>query len=1099
MFKFKATITYERYYNTDTTWGCYGFSTSDKIPKFTRAPSTDFFSEDKSQCNPDKKLSTLAGKMQELVVGGEYMVKAKYKHDKMYGDQYTPVFVYALIPQTRETQLMFLQSIISPGIAENLINAYPNIVNDVVNGLKEIDYTRVKGIREITWNRIKEKIINNYLISDIIAMLRPLGVTYTMIKKLLTDEPNPVLLKKQLEDNPYILTRINGLGFKKVDDMALKLKPELIDTAERLIAFVKYYFTELGENKGHTWVSETILKSAISNYVLECSEKTDWLLQNSDFLHRSNGKVGLKYYYEVERQIYHLLLEKSRKETDFNISDERIGQAIKHAEDEQGFKYVVEQLDTIKKSLHRTISFITGKAGCVDCDTEYFNGEKWKRIADYSYGDKVLQFNKDGTAELVEPLEYIRQSKDYLWHFETMYGLDQCLSEEHNCILVSQKGNLKEEQFNSVMRRQNALCFYDKFLTAFDYSGSGIDMSDDMLRLMVAASADCSYDYNADETWNTYNRARFRIKKARKISRLIHIIKDLKLDFEIKTFENDDHVNIYVYLPYRIKEFPKEWYNCSKHQLEIIAEEVMYWDGDYMRKDRYSTTNKNNADFIQFVFSSLGKRANILEHDRRGRVRNINGKDYETKSIEYTVSITDRIKVGLCCDKRKNHTPTKFEKYQTKDGYEYCFTVPSHMLILRRNNKIFITGNCGKTSIMRAIVKAYSENGFSITASALSAMAAQRITEATGFLAMTIHRTLGCTGLNDFAFNKDNHLITSVAILDEGSMVNASLFLHWLEAIDDNTRIVISGDHKQLPPIGFGNIFSDLVDMFDDTVVSKLTKPMRQAEKSGILVDANLIRDNKNPITEKLQPRIIHGELKDMYYMFRSNRQSLFDIALKTYLKSVEEDGMDNVVIAVPRRKDCLNSTNELNQAIQRRLLANERKSISGFNVEFKLGAKVMQTVNDYEKGVFNGEIGYITKIDERCEGKRKEEYCVVTYKISVLQNTEKEEAGHRGKGLDIYIEELKEIEYTKKELAVLDLAYAMTVHKLQGAGRKTVIGIIDNTHYQLLDNCMLYTLLTRAKKRCLLLAEPQAFLQCIRTSHNHRNTWLALRDSMEV
>ena len=115
-------------------------------------------------------------------------------------------------------------------------------------------------------------------------------------------------------------------------------------------------------------------------------------------------------------------------------------------------------------------------------------------------------------------------------------------------------------------------------------------------------------------------------------------------------------------------------------------------------------------------------------------------------------------------------------------------------------------------------------------------------------------------GLNDFTYNKDNHLITDVAFLDEGSMVNASLFLHWLEAIGDNTRIIISGDHKQLPPIGFGNVFSDLIEMFDDSVVSKLVKPMRQAEKSGILVDANKIRENINPISEKLQPRIIHGE-----------------------------------------------------------------------------------------------------------------------------------------------------------------------------------------------------------------------------------------------
>ena len=92
-------------------------------------------------------------------------------------------------------------------MADNLINAYPNVVNDVANGtLKTIDYSLVKGVREITWDKIKEKIINNYLISDIIMMLKPLGVTYAMIKKLLSDEPNPVLLKQEIEKK--------SLGFK---------------------------------------------------------------------------------------------------------------------------------------------------------------------------------------------------------------------------------------------------------------------------------------------------------------------------------------------------------------------------------------------------------------------------------------------------------------------------------------------------------------------------------------------------------------------------------------------------------------------------------------------------------------------------------------------------------------------------------------------------------------------------------------------------------------------------------------------------------------------------------------------------------------------
>lgn len=751
VIKFKAVITYCTYYNNDTTWGVYGFATEDDIPHYVKETKEDLPLLDNKESSPDRKMSTIAGKMQELVVGGEYLIKAQYKFDKTYGHQYAPIAVYALMPQTEESQLMFLQSIISPWIAENLIEAYPNVVNDVANGtLKEIDYDRVKGVRELTWKRITDKIINNYLISDIITLLKPLGVTYVMIKKLLADEPNPILLKQQLEENPYILTRINGLGFAKVDDLALKLKPKLINSSERLVAFTKYYFVELGNGEGHTWCSKKILSAAISNSVPECADKFDWLLTNEDFLHVENDRVGLKHYYDIEMEIYKILLEKSKKSTNISLSDEQIVAAIKHAENEQGFGYVAEQINTIKDTLSRTVSLITGKAGT------------------------------------------------------------------------------------------------------------------------------------------------------------------------------------------------------------------------------------------------------------------------------------------------------------------------------------------GKTSIMRAIVKAYGENHYSMSACALSAMAAQRITEATGFPAMTIHRALGCKGLNQFIFNKDNHMIVNVAYMDEGSMTNASLFLHWLEAIDDNTRIIISGDHKQLPPIGFGNVFSDLIEMFDCTIVSKLVKPMRQAEKSGILVDANMIRENENPITEALQPRIIHGELKDMYYMFRNNRQSLFDIAVKTFLKSIESDGIDNVVIAVPRVKNCLNSTNELNKAIANKLLGSVKEEIGGFEKSFKLGAKVMQTINDYDKNVFNGEIGYVTKIDTRYDGKKKEEYCIVTYKNLT------------GNGKN------KEIEYTKKELSALDLAYAMTVHKLQGAGRKIVIGVIDNTHHQLLDNCMLYTLLTRAKQKCLLLAEPQAFLKCIRTSHNQRNTWIMLQEEVK-
>lgn len=754
ILEFKASVVFERYYNPDTMWGVYNFSTTDDIPYYVSNNNTliDPFNNQKDNPAEEKKFSSLAGKMQELIVGGEYLVKAKYKYDKTYGHQYVPIAVYSQVPQTTETQFILLKSLTSANVASNLIEAYPNIVEDIVNGrLEDIDCNKVKGVGSKTWEKLKDKIINNYLISDIIVMLKPIGVTYTMIKKLLSDEPNPMLLKQKLNDNPYILTQINGLGFKRVDELALKLKPNLLNSYERICAFIKYYFVDIGETDGHTWCSVDILKAAVSNNVSECINKFNDILGNNDFLYVSDDKVGLKYYHDIEIKILNIILDKSKKDTTIKLTDEQINKAIKEAEEEQGFEYTTEQSDAITKSLNRTVSIISGKAGT------------------------------------------------------------------------------------------------------------------------------------------------------------------------------------------------------------------------------------------------------------------------------------------------------------------------------------------GKSSIMRAIIKAYNNNHYTITASALSAMAANRITEATGFPAMTIHRTLGCKGLNQFTFTKDCPLITNVALLDEGSMVNASLFLHWLEAIDDNTKIVISGDHKQLPPIGYGNVFSDLISVLGSSIKNELTKPMRQALKSGILSDANLIRENKNPITENIEPKLIHGELKDMYYMFRNNRQSLADIAIKTYLKSIERYGIENVIIAVPRKKDCINSTGELNKIIQDKILKDEPLYIENYGTKYKLGAKVVQTVNDYDNNVFNGEIGYIIEIGKRDkEGSKdkKEEYCKVTYK-------------------DIFGKE-KIITYIKKDLNSLDLAYAMTVHRLQGSGYKIVIGIIDNTHYQLLDNCMLYTLLTRAKERCLLLAEPQAFSKCLHTSSNKRNTWIMLEKQLK-
>jgi len=131
-----------------------------------------------------------------------------------------------------------------------------------------------------------------------------------------------------------------------------------------------------------------------------------------------------------------------------------------------------------------------------------------------------------------------------------------------------------------------------------------------------------------------------------------------------------------------------------------------------------------------------------------------------------------------------------------------------------------------------------------------------------------------------------------------------------------------------------------------------------------------------------------------------------------------------------------------------------------------------MQTVNSPELNVFNGEIGYITEIREEGIGKDKITTIVVDFKMN---------------------DEIKTVEYDRSDLGQLDLAYAMTCHKLQGSGVKSVIIVLDMTHYTLLDTCMLYTAITRAKKRCLLLSEPNAFKMCMANNKGKsRQTWLS-------
>lgn len=365
--------------------------------------------------------------------------------------------------------------------------------------------------------------------------------------------------------------------------------------------------------------------------------------------------------------------------------------------DMDGIETGIDQLDReLLKLFYGTLTIITGRPGCVDCDTEFFNGEEWKRIADYREGDKVLQYNKDGTATLVYPEQYHKYECDSFWRLRSSHGIDQMVSDEHNIVYLSSKGNVVKKNVVDFVKKHNSTKFGSEagFITTFRYNGSGINLTDAEIRVMCMVIADGSFylDYNG----NCGLRCRMNIKKNRKKLRARKLLEAAHIPYRIKQYNPHDlkYETFLFDAPIRAKAFPKEWYDCSARQLRIISEECMFWDGHIGKGSSYSTTDKQTADFLQFAFSASGYRSRVSMYDRSSDKKRHRG-------VEYCISKTKKIHPAL-----RNNSGKKIELYKVHcgDGYKYCFTVPSGMLVLRRNGNINITGNSGKSSLVNQIL-----------------------------------------------------------------------------------------------------------------------------------------------------------------------------------------------------------------------------------------------------------------------------------------------------------------------------------------------------------------------------------------------------------
>lgn len=369
-----------------------------------------------------------------------------------------------------------------------------------------------------------------------------------------------------------------------------------------------------------------------------------------------------------DRDLYWALMKPEKYHPEDIISDYE--DILRHHNDRQsqvGYPYPSWMPDVqskLRDARKGQIILLTAGTGCVDADTEYFNGEGWTRIGDYD-GGQVMQYD-NGESSMVQPLKYIKEPCHKLTHIKTKYGLDMQLCDDHRVVYRPEGSDVLDEKTTKEIGDFSK--FRGKIPTTFIEYGQPSDYTVAEMMLHVAVTADSSVHGR---------KVVFKLKKHRKIERLKSLLQSLNIEYKSKLSNGYDVISFHYNIP---KGFSKSWYKLPYLLKKTIARESLLWDGD--QKSVYYTTKKDEADFIQYCFASTGTKAVINIDDRLN------------KPLCYSVVTTQRTFVG-----------TRNSKHQRvikpSDGFKYCFTVPSGMLVLRRNGKIFVTGNCGKTQMKR--------------------------------------------------------------------------------------------------------------------------------------------------------------------------------------------------------------------------------------------------------------------------------------------------------------------------------------------------------------------------------------------------------------
>ncbi|HYE35653.1 ATP-dependent RecD-like DNA helicase [Methylocaldum sp.] len=400
---------------------------------------------------------------------------------------------------------------------------------------------------------------------------------------------------------------------------------------------------------------------------------------------------------------------------------------------------------------------------------------------------------------------------------------------------------------------------------------------------------------------------------------------------------------------------------------------------------------------------------------------------------------------------------------EEKTGLTLSDSQRAAVQVVAKSKVAIITGGpgVGKTTLVNSLLKIFRAKKARVLLCAPTGRAAKRLTESTGLEAKTVHRLLEFDP-KEFRFkrNDENPLDTDLLVIDEASMMDIVLMNQLLKAIPTAAGFLIVGDVDQLPSVGPGAVLADLIASGVIPTV-RLTEIFRQAQTSKIIVNAHRINQGQRPIKTPL------GDTSDFYVIEADTPEELFDTLIEVVTiripKKFHLDPIEDVQVLTPMNRGGL-GVRALNVELQQRLNGRSEPKLTRFGSIFAPGDKVMQRVNNYDKEVFNGDIGKILRID------LEESQVIVDY-------------------------DGRNVPYEFGELDEVALAYAASIHKAQGSEYPAVVIPLALQHYTLLERNLLYTGVTRGKQLVVLIAQPKALALAVRRQTSARRlTNLAVR-----